>query len=612
MKLKKVLNLIDVFSIAAGGMISAGLFVLPGLAYAKAGPAVVAAYLLAGLLALAGMLSQAELASAMPKSGGAYFYVTRSMGSAVGTVYGIITWAALCLKSAFALMGIGAFTALLWPEMDVRLILLPLAMVFVVVNLLGIDLAGKVQLALVLGILLTLLVYIVRGVPQIAVSRFEPFAPTGFAGLFSTCGFVFICYGGLLKAASVAEEVKEPGRTIPQGMILATVVVSLFYLFVISVTVGVLDGQGLRESLTPISDAAAVFMGRGGRIVLSVAAVLAFISAANGGIMAASRYPMALSRDEMLPQFLGRINPRFRTPTASVLVTGAFVIMALFLDLKVLVKAASAVLILTYVFTCFSIIILRESRLQNYRPEFRAPLYPWIQVVGVIGMIALLFGIGREAFQASLFLIAGGLFVFWYYGRIRDTREFALLHLIERITAKELTTRSLESELKEIVRERDEILKDRFDHVIEQAHVLDIAGKISMESFFQLAAEQMARKLEVQPDRLYELFLARERESTTALTPFLAIPHIVVEGQHHFDVLVARCREGIYFSETAPQVHTVLVLVGTRDERPFHLRTLAAIAQIVQDGDFERKWMAAKDTEALRDILLLGKRRRHV
>ena len=94
MKLKKELKLIDVFCITSGAMLS-GLFILPGLAYVMAGPGVLVSYLLAAILALTGLLSQAELATAMPKAGGTYFYVTRSMGSAVGTVYGMITWLSL-------------------------------------------------------------------------------------------------------------------------------------------------------------------------------------------------------------------------------------------------------------------------------------------------------------------------------------------------------------------------------------------------------------------------------------------------------------------------------------------------------------------------------------
>ena len=164
------------------------------------------------------------------------------------------------------------------------------------------------QVVLVFGLLTILLFYLVRGLPAVNVHHFEPFAPKGLAAIFSTAGFVFISYGGLLKIASIAEEVKNPGRTIPLGMILSLLVVSIFYILVVFVTTGVLGSAQLDNSLTPISDGAAVFMGQGGRIALSIAAILAFVSTANAGIMAASRYPMALSRDSLLPEFLVKMN----------------------------------------------------------------------------------------------------------------------------------------------------------------------------------------------------------------------------------------------------------------------------------------------------------------
>jgi len=607
MQLKKELNLLDVFCISSGAMLS-GLFILPGLAHAQAGPAILVSYILAGLIALTGMLSQAELASAMPKAGGTYFYVTRSMGPAVGTVYGLITWLSLSLKSAYELLFMATFAVLL-VHINVHLAAVVLCLVFLGVNLIGIKEAGRVQLFLVFALLAVLLFYVGWGLPQTDVHHFQPFTPKGLGAIISTAGFVFISFGGLLKVASVAEEVKDPGRALPLGMILSLVVTGALYLGVIFVTIGILGGR-LDDSLTPISDGAAGFLGRFGEVVYGIAAVLAIISAANAGIMSASRYPLALSRDEMLPEHLGRINARFNTPHVSIFVTGALIIAAMFMKIDILVKAASSVLILTYVFSCLAVVILRESRLQNYRPQFRAPLYPWIQAVGFIGCILLLFELGREAMAASLILFVAGLFVYWFYGRIRATREYALLHLVERVTAAELTNHHLETELKEIVRERDDILKDRFDHIIEECHVLDIDEAISMEEFFRLAADKMAAKLDVEPTTLLKLFLDREKESSTVLNPFLAIPHILVDGEHHFDILLARSREGIVFPE-APKVHTVFVLVGTKDERPFHLRSLAAIAAIVQDPDFEHRWMAAKSPAALRDIVLLGKRKRH-
>ena len=608
MKLRRKLNLMDVFSIATGAMISSGIFILPGLAYAQAGAGVVASYFLAGLLALCGMLSQAELVSAMPKAGGTYFFVVRSMGPSVGTVNGLITWFSVSLKGAFALIGMATFTSLII-DINISLIALLFCLFFIILNLIGIKEAGKVQVVLVGGLLTLLLIYVVLGLPEVKVRHFEPFAPKGIGAILSTAGFVFISYGGLLKVSSIAEEVRNPGKTIPLGMILSLLATSIFYTFAVFVTTGVL-GDNLANSLTPISDGAAVFIGRWGRIALSVSALLAFASTANAGIMAASRYPLALSRDGLLPEFFGRINERFKTPHNSILLTGAFMIVTLFLKLKILAEMASVVLILTYIFSCLSVIILKESRLQNYQPSFRSPLYPWVQIGGILGYGLLMFKMGKESLLISFIFIASAFFIYWFYGRIRATREYALLHLIERITAKELTTRSLEAELREIIRERDEIIKDRFDNLVERCVVLDIENSMSLEEFFGLVAEAMSDRLNVEPSLLFKLLMDRERESSTLLSQGLAIPHIVIEGEHTFDILIARCREGIIFPNSEHRVHTVFVLIGTRDERNFHLHALAAIAQIVQDPHFEEKWMKAGDEEDLRDIILLGKRKR--
>ena len=473
MQLNKELNLLDVFCVATGAMISSGLFILPGLAHAQAGPAVIFSYFLAGLLALTGMLSQAELVSAMPKAGGTIFYVTKSMGPATGTVDGIITWFSLSLKSAFALVGMAAFTTYL-VHIDIRIISVSLCFIFVALNIIGIKEAGKLQILLVFGLLALLIVYISFGVQEVNIHHLVPFAPNGLYGIVSTAGFVFISYGGLLKVASIAEEVKNPSRTIPLGMILSLFTVTIVYTLVVFITSGVLGAAELDHSLTPITDGALVFMGPVGGILLSIAAILAFVSTANAGIMAASRYPLALSRDGLFPEFFGIINKKFKTPHFAIVATGAFTIIMLFLKLGILVKIASTILILTFIFSSLSVIIMRESRIQNYRPKFRSPLYPWIQITGIIGFGFLIFEMGKEALLATAVIISSSLFVYWFYGRIRTAQDFALLHLIQRIIPIEIKTRSLESELKEIIRERDDILKDRFDHIVEDCIILDI------------------------------------------------------------------------------------------------------------------------------------------
>ncbi|MBD3379473.1 MAG: amino acid permease, partial [Candidatus Omnitrophica bacterium] len=142
--LKKDLGLLDIFCLASGAMISSGIFILPGLAYAQAGPLVFISYFLAGMLALMGTLSIIELATAMPKAGGDYFFITRSLGPFVGTVSSFLSWSALCLKSAFAVFGIAEILYLAF-GFPVLVSSFFICCFFVVLNILGVKEAARLE-----------------------------------------------------------------------------------------------------------------------------------------------------------------------------------------------------------------------------------------------------------------------------------------------------------------------------------------------------------------------------------------------------------------------------------------------------------------------------------
>lgn len=609
MQLQRKLGLIGVISIASGSMLS-GLFILPGLGYAISGPGLLGSFILAGFLAVTGMLSQAELASAMPKAGGAYFFVSRSMGPSVGTVYGLITWLSLCLKSAVELVAVAIFASLFF-SINQNLIAVGICVTFLCINLVGVHEAGKIQTVLVLLILAALGIYVMGGVRSINVQHFEPFTNNGMHGIVAGAGFIFVSFGGLLKIASIAEDVRNPGKILPKGMILSLMLISVVYLTVLFITIGVVSPAELTLSKTPISLGALAFMGSSGQTLFHIVAIASIVTAANAGIMSASRYPLALSRDGLLPEIFSAINHRFHTPHLSIMVTGLLIIMALFFRLNLIVKAASSVLILTYAFSCISIIIMRESRLQNYQPHFFCPFYPWVQIIGILGFGFLLYQISVMGVTITLGIMAVGALSHWYYGKTGVNKEFALLHLIERVTEREYTEHVLETELKHIIHERDNITKDTFDHMIEDCVVLDIDHAISREDLFEMIADTMAESLGVKKARLQRKLLEREEESSTVLSPFLAIPHVIIRGKNIFEILIVRNKEGINFSETFPQVHAVFALLGSRDTRHLHLQALAAIAQIFQRSDFEKRWLEAKNVNSLRDMILLSKRKRH-
>ncbi len=610
-RLKKGLGLLDVFCIASGAMISSGLFVLPGIVSVKVGPSLFLSYILASLLAVPTLLSKAELVTAMPKAGGDYFYISRSMGFATGFIGGVSSWFSLSLKGAFALIGMAAYVELLMPAVPIKTLAICFCLFFIFINLAGAKEASRTQIIIVLSLLIILILYIIFGFPSIDIHRYTPFTPNGLGPIFTVAGLIFISYGGLTKVASVAEEVSNPGRNIPLGMILSLIIVGIIYALVVFVTTGLLPPDKLYFCLTPISEGAYIFSGKIGMFIAALAAIFAFISTANASIMSASRYPMAMSRDRLLPSFLERINVRFRTPHYSILLTGVFMGLAiLFLELEFLVKLASTLLILLYILTNISVIIMRESKIQNYQPRFYSPLYPVMQILGILGCGFLLAEMG------GLMLSLGGLFIIagliWYllYAGIKVEKEYALIHVIERIINRELTSGILPNELKGILRERDNIVEDRFDHLIKESIVLDLEKSISMEEFFIQASSLLAQDLGVDREALTQMFIKRESESSTIIRPGLAIPHIIIPGEHKFRILLARAREGIVFPNSTQPIYTVFILVSTKDERNFHLRALVAIAQICQQHAFDKNWLRARNIDELKDIILLAERKR--
>lgn len=614
--LRRLLGKLDVFSIASGAMISSGLFILPGIVFDKVGPVVILAYIFAGIMVLPAIFSKAELTTAMPKAGGSYFFIERSLGSVVGTIGGFASWISLSLKSAFALVGIGAFTILIFPEItqtEIKIIASGFCIFFTIINIISVKTTGKIQIFLVIGIIVLLSIYIIKGAFSIDIHRYTPFFKEGIKihDFIGVIGMVFISFGGVTKISSIAEEIKNPSKTVPFGMIVSFLVVIFLYALTIFITIGIIDASELANSLTPISQGGSVTFGFVGMLFMSLAAILAFVSTGNAGILAASRFLMSMSRDQLLPEIFSKVNIKFKTPHLPIILTGAFMLaVILLLDLQDLVKVASTMMIVLFILVILSCIIMRESKIMNYKPTFKSPFYPWIHVVGIVAYGFLLFEMGLIA------LISTGGFVLvsiiWnkiYFHR-KAFRKSALIHVVERIASKEIAGDSLGAELRDILKDRDGIIEDKFDKLVKNSPILDLNKAYSLHDFFELIAEKLSAKLNLNKEILLELFVEREEESTTVLRPGLAIPHITIPGKNKFEIIIVRCDAGITFSEDLPPVYAVFVIIGSKDERLFHLKALAAIAQITQDANFDKAWLGAKNIEDLKDIIVLSKRRR--
>ncbi len=628
MELKKQFGKLEVFSIAAGGMISSGIFILPSIAFREAGVGVVLAYLFAGLLMLPALFSKMELATALPKAGGIYFFSERILGTGAGVVTGLASWFSLGMKSAFALIGIGSFATLINPHIgtwEVKIIASIAAVVFGVLNLLSVKSTGKIQIVMVFILLVILSLFVIVGYPQIDYSNFN-FSSFTFDSsvLLATTGMVFISYGGLTKVAAVAEEVKDLPQNLVPGTFAGFIVIQILYVLVLFVMVGVMPADALSSSITPVTDASTYFFDNQKIDSLFIyitagAGMLAFITTANAGILAASRNPLSMGRDGLLPDFISRISAKKGTPVAAVIFTTVFmIILILALPIVKLVKVASLFQLLLFIMVNISVIIIRSSKILNYKPSFKTPLYPVPQILGIILYFMLIIKMGTFTISVAAGFIA--VCVAWYfvYAHQRVSRKSALVHTIERLANPEIiedeSEIELENELLDILVERNEIVEDRFDRLIRQAPVIDYKETITREQLFSDLAEIVSKKTGIEKSLLEKKFQLREDESSTLLFDGVAlphaVPHVIIEGAHVFDIILVRNKYGIVWNENNDIVYTAFSLIGSKDERNFHLKALAAFAQVLMDPDFEKEWTNAKNDNDLRTAVLLVKRKR--
>ena len=404
-----------------------GIFVLPGLGYFLAGPAIIIAYFLAGVVVLPAAFSKSEMATAMPHAGGTYLYIDRAMGPLMGTVAGFGVWFSLIFKAAFALVGLSVYLQILVPGAPAKPVALVLGAGLVLVNVAGVKQSGSLQAAIVSIVMTVLVLFVVAGFGSIDTDNYEPFAPQGIHGMIAATGLVFVSYAGVTKVASLAEEVKRPARNIPRAIFMSLVLMMFLYPAIVFVIVGVTPGADLSKDVTPMATAASEFLGRGGELAMAGVAVLALVSMANAGILASSRYPFAMSRNRLAPSMLGRVGAR-STPIPAVLLTGAVlvVLIAVFPIIE-LAKLASAFQLLVFALVNLSVIAFRESHVDWYRPSFRSPLYPWLQIAGIAASLFLLAFMGVVPILGAILIVLGG--VAWYriFGRSRTSHESASL-----------------------------------------------------------------------------------------------------------------------------------------------------------------------------------------
>jgi len=610
-RLKKELRLIDVYAIATGATLSSGFFLLPGVAAAQAGPALILAYLLAAVPLVPAAFSVIELATAMPRAGGFYYFLDRAFGPYLGTIGGFGTWLSLVLKVAFALVGMGAYVALFLPGLPIAPVAVGLALLLGVLNYFGAKKGGGLQVVLVFFLLLLLGLFFAGGSFAVQAQHFENFFAAGFDSIIATTGMVYISYVGVTKVESLSEEVSDPEKTLPRGILLALVTAIVVYGVGTTIIVGLVPMSELSGNLTPVATAAGHLLGRPGVILISIAALLAFVSVANAGLMSASRYPMAMGRDHLLPSIFRRLS-RHRTPVYAIVLTVTVVILVITcLNPLRIAKLASAFQLLMIALVSLAVIVMRESRIPSYDPGYKSPLYPWMQIVGILTPLYLIFEMGMISilFSAGLIVLA----TIWYYtfARHRVTRSGAIYHVFARLG--HLRYDALDSELRGILREKGLRAEDPFEEIILRSMVLDFDTPMEFETVLGKVAAQLRRIIPLTEKEIIAQVMDGTRIGATPVSHGVALPHFRSDRLEQAEMVLVRCLPGVtmmlydpltHAEEGATRVHALFFLVSPDANPAQHLRILARIAERVDEGGFAIEWNRATGRQEIKESLL--------
>jgi basic amino acid/polyamine antiporter, APA family len=631
-RLEKRLGLLDVYAICTGAMFASGFFLLPGIAAANAGPSVVLAYLLSSILMIPGMFSIAELSSAMPRAAGTYFFIHRSLGPLAGTIGGFGDWLVLTFKSAFALVGMGAYLAI-FLDVPIQPLAVALTVAFGVLNIMGAKETSRLQIGLVVTLLAIMAFYVAQGLIHAAglgweaelSGRLTPVLPFGAAGLVSTIGLVFISYAGLTKVAAAAEEIDNLDRNLPLGMFLALSTIAVIYVGGVFIMVAVIEPEVLHADLTPVATAGEAFLSwlpaPGGLILVVVAAIAAFASTGNAGIMTASRYPLAMARDRLTWSGFDQIS-RFGTPTVGILATCALMIASiLFLDVEALAKLGSAFLLLMFAFINLSVIIMRESRIESYAPGYRSPLYPWIQIVGFVTTLGLLFTLGPFSVAFVLVIIAAASLWYRFYARSRVPNRGAIYALFHRMGQNH--DQGVDRELWGILQERGASDTDPFEELVARAPVIDWQGQATLEELVGEVAEIVAERTPLVASELGDKLVGALGTGVVPASGAGVIHDLVLNDIDTPQIVLVRVSNTVAVDDgrrfpgqeddgedraVQLQVEALVFLVSPEGQPTQHLRMLAQLASMMEEPGFEALWRRADSDQELRETLLRDER----
>jgi basic amino acid/polyamine antiporter, APA family len=464
-KLKRVLGAFDIVMLGIGAIIGAGIFATIGTAAAGdlarpgAGPSLIVSFVITGIACGFAALCYAEFASMVPISGSAYTYSYATLGEMVAWIIGwdlIIEYAVGNVAVAISWANyfktfVSGFGIIIpdWISTDFRtagkipglfdsaphifgipivfnILSMGIIMAITIVLVIGIKESARTNTVMVLIKLAVLSLFIFVGFHYVKPSNWTPFAPNGWAGIQAGAAIVFFAYIGFDAVSTVAEEVKNPKRDLPIGIIGSLIICTVFYIIVAAVFTGIIPYRDLVKTLStsqaePLTMAIQYanietwgnfFVGviAFGSVVAHTAVLLVFQ-------LGQPRIFFSMSRDGLLPKSFSKVHPKYKTPYVTTILTGAVVgITSMFTSIDEMVDLTNIGTLFAFILVCVGILILRKKDPSRER-SFRTPLVPLVPILGIISCMYLMLGLPWITWIRFGGWLLIGLIIYIFYGR---------------------------------------------------------------------------------------------------------------------------------------------------------------------------------------------------
>jgi len=421
--LDRVLGVKSVVAMSLAAM-TGTVLMLPGPAVSFTGSSATLAVFVSGICVLSAAFSKSEIATAMPVSGGSYVYLAKAFGPMFGTMAGFGLWMSLLFKGAFGLAGVKMY---LWAmvgkdtisEWWMKAISLGLLAVMLAGNLMGLKIVKVAQKYVTLFVMVFLVFVIFGSFATFDDTAYrEHFMEDGATGFIECLGFVFMGYAGLTKVCALASEIKDPGRTMPQAVLFSLAVFTPFFMLAVNSCLGNIEYEYLKKDYSPFYTVAEKVGGKWLANIVGVCCILTMASLANVALAAVARFPYAMAQDGLLPPTLALIAESTDAPYISLLLSsGVMALSLIFLPVKQIAKLCSAYQLIIFILVDVSLIIFRVHDEYWYKPDFKSPLFPYMQIFGMVMQTVMLVYMGMEGSIATGCVMFVGFFIYYFYGQ---------------------------------------------------------------------------------------------------------------------------------------------------------------------------------------------------